>query len=215
MTQKSELARAIDHTNLKPLSGVEDINLLVREALQLGVFSVCVASRYVEQCAAALRGSDTCVCAVVGFPLGHQSSEIKAFETEWCVGKGATEIDMVLDLAAIKGRAVSLIEKDISAVVRAARGHVVKVIIETCLLTDDEKCFVVPLIEKCGAQFVKTSTGFSDHGAVLEDVRLFKSLRPSLLIKASGGIRERSVALDFIAAGASRIGTSNAVGILG
>ncbi|NLA27764.1 MAG: deoxyribose-phosphate aldolase, partial [Firmicutes bacterium] len=162
-----------------------------------------------------LQGSDVRVCAVVGFPLGATSAVVKAFEAEEAVAEGADEIDMVIHVGALKSGAIDYIREEIAAVVRAARSQTVKVIIETGLLTDDEKSAACRAAKEAGAHFVKTSTGFGPGGATVSDIRLMKDRAGGAMgVKASGGIRTREAALEMIAAGATRIGTSSSVAIM-
>jgi deoxyribose-phosphate aldolase len=213
-----EIARLIDHTLLKPEATRDDIECLCREARLHGFASVCVNSLYVHQASGALRGSEVKVCSVVGFPLGAQPPESKAFEARLALAAGATEIDMVIGIGALKMGDEALVLADISAVVEACRerGALLKVILETALLTDDEKMLGCGLCVKAGADYVKTSTGFSRGGATVEDVRLMsRAVAPKGLgVKASGGIRTRSDLLAMVRAGATRIGTSSGVRIV-
>ena len=199
------LARYIDHTNLKPTATPEDIKNLCGEAKKFGFKAVCVNSCYVALASELLKGSDVLVCAVAGFPLGAMSTAAKKFEAEQAVKDGAGEIDMVMNIGLAKDGDWKGIEEDILAVKQAARGAVLKVIIETCYLTDEEKI----------AAFVKTSTGFGPAGATIEDVRLMKkAVEGKALVKAAGGVRDKATALAMIEAGADRLGTSNGVAII-
>lgn len=210
------LARSIDHTLLKPEATSDQIVQLCNEARRLQVFSVCVASSYVSLAVRQLQGSGVRVAAVVGFPLGHQATEIKAREAAFCVEHGADEIDMVLAIGAIKSRDLASATDDIQAVVHAAQGHVVKVILETHLLSADEKLMAVQAAQKGGAQFLKTSTGFTGGGATIEDIRWMRAqVDRSMQIKASGGIRDYATAVAMLEAGADRLGTSQTLAILG
>lgn len=209
------LASYIDHTLLKPESRKADLEKLCMEAKTHHFFSVCVNSYWVPSCAQWLNGSDVKVCTVVGFPLGASYSSTKAFEADWAIKNGAREIDMVINIGALKDKDFSFVESDIKAVVKACQGHTLKVIIETCLLNDDEKVSACKIIETAGAQFVKTSTGFSTAGAQLSDIVLFrKNLGKHMQIKASGGIKNKAQALEFITAGANRLGTSSGVSLV-
>ena len=209
------LARYIDHTNLKPTATPEDIEKLCAEARQFGFKAVCVNSCYVVLASELLKGSDVLVCAVAGFPLGAMSTAAKKFEAEQAVKDGAGEIDMVMNIGLAKDGDWKGIEEDILAVKQAARGAVLKVIIETCYLTDEEKIAACEAAVRAGAGFVKTSTGFGPAGATIEDVRLIKkAVEGKALVKAAGGVRDKATALAMIEAGADRLGTSNGVAII-
>ena len=209
------LARYIDHTNLKPTATPEDIEKLCAEARQFGFKAVCVNSCYVALASELLKGSDILVCAVAGFPLGAMSTAAKKFEAEQAVKDGAGEIDMVMNIGLAKDGDWKGIEEDILAVKQAARGAVLKVIIETCYLTDEEKIAACEAAVRAGAGFVKTSTGFGPAGATIEDVRLMKkAVEGKALVKAAGGVRDKATALAMIEAGADRLGTSNGIGII-
>lgn len=214
-TVEEKIARSIDHTLLKPDATITQIHNLIEEAKQYRFFSVCVNPSYVATCADLLRGSGVQICTVVGFPLGANSSATKAFETTHAIKDGADEIDMVINIGALKSQKLLLVEEDIRDVVFAAEGKVVKVIIETSLLTDEEKIVACQLAEKAGATFVKTSTGFNGGGATVEDITLMKeSVSTTVGVKASGGIKDLETAKKMLAAGATRLGTSAGVAIL-
>lgn len=214
-TIQDTIARTIDHTLLRPDATINQIHVLVEEAKQHRFFSVCVNPSYVATCAELLKGSGVQVCTVVGFPLGANSTATKAFETTHAIKDGANEIDMVINIGALKSQKFLLVEEDIRDVVYAAEGLVVKVIIETSLLNDEEKVIACQLAEKAGANFVKTSTGFSGGGATIEDIKLMKqSVSTTMGIKASGGIRDLEGAKKMLAAGATRLGTSAGVSIV-
>jgi deoxyribose-phosphate aldolase len=211
-----EKANMIDHTLLKADATKDDIVRLAEEAKKYGFASVCVNPVWVKTAYEILKDTDVKVCTVIGFPLGATTSEVKAFETTNAIQNGAKEVDMVINIGALKKRDLELVEKDIRAVVEAAKGKaLVKVIIEACLLTEEEKVLACQLAVKAGADFVKTSTGFSTGGATVEDVALMrKTVGPDFGVKASGGIR---TAEDFLAmekAGANRIGASAGVKIV-
>lgn len=209
------LAKTIDHTLLKPEARASDIEKLCREAGEHGFFSVCVNSSWVPLAVSLVQGSGVAVAAVTGFPLGAMNTAAKAFETERAVADGATEIDTVLHVGRLKQGDDAYILTDLQAVVGAAGGRAVKVIFETCLLTDEEKERACRISVEAGAAFVKTSTGFSTGGATLEDVRLMhKTVAGRCAVKASGGIRDRAAALAMIEAGATRLGTSAGIAIL-
>lgn len=212
----SSLAGRIDHTILAPGATRADVERVCGEALEHRFASVCVNSRWVPLVSSALQGSGVLTCSVVGFPLGAMSSHAKAAETRDAVGNGADEIDMVLDVGDLKGGDLQAVEADIAAVVHAAQGRPVKVIIETCLLDDDEKVLACLLAVRAGAAYVKTSTGFSTAGATVEDIALMRAVVGDALgVKASGGVRTTADAEAMIAAGADRIGASASVAIVG
>lgn len=207
----------IDHTLLKPEATEADIKKLCAEAKEYQFYSVCVNSSYVELAARELSGSETKVCAVVGFPLGAMELNAKAFETEQACLHGASEIDMVLHIGALKEGRLDYVKNDIAAVVTTASDYnaIVKVILETCLLTKDEIVTACELAVKAGAAFVKTSTGFSTGGATAEDIALMrKTVGDRAMVKASGGIRDIQKAMEMIEAGADRLGTSASIGIV-
>ncbi len=210
------IAKMIDHTALKPDMNKEDIVKLCEEAKEYNFMSVCVNPTWVATSYEILKDTDVKVCTVIGFPLGASTPETKAFETKDAIEKGATEVDMVINIGALKSKDYDLVEKDIKAVVDAAKGKALtKVIIETCLLTDEEKKQACELSVKAGADFVKTSTGFSTGGATVEDVALMrKVVGPEIGVKASGGVRGPESAQAMIDAGATRIGASSGISIV-
>lgn len=212
----SKMAKYIDHTLLKPEAHHSAYDKLCNEAIQYGFKSVCVNSSWVAYVAKKLQRTGVLVCAVVGFPLGAMDSRAKAFETRRAIEDGAKEIDMVMNVGALKSGDLKIVEEDIRAVRRATRGTtVLKVIIETCLLSDDEKVLACEFAKKAGADFVKTSTGFSSGGATVEDVALMRRVvGPKIGVKASGGIRDFAKASAMIAAGANRIGAGASVAIV-
>ena len=210
------VARMIDHTLLKPDATADQIAQLCYEARKYEFASVCVNPTHVKLCADLLRGSPVKVCTVIGFPLGASSTDVKVFETETALRDGATEIDMVINVGALKAKDYDLVAKDINGVVRMARsaGALVKVIIETALLTDEEKEAACLLSKQAGADFVKTSTGFSGGGATVDDIALMRRVvGPEMGIKASGGVKTYDDAMKMVAAGATRIGASAGVKI--
>jgi len=211
-----DIAKYIDHTILKPEATVEDVKKLCKEAREYNFASVCVNGCYAALVSTELAGSDVKTCVVVGFPLGAMTKEAKAFETTDAINNGADEIDMVINVGALKDKNYDLLKEDIEAVVNAAKGKaIVKVIIETCLLTDQEKVKVCEISKEVKADFVKTSTGFSSGGATKEDIALMrKTVGPDLGVKASGGVRDYKTAMDMINAGASRIGASAGIAIV-
>ncbi len=213
----AKLAKMIDHTILKPDAMPADVEKICAEATKYHFASVCVNSSYVPLCAKLLAGSDVMVCAVVGFPLGAMLPDAKAFEARYCADLGAQEVDMVLNIGRLRAGDNDYVRADIAGVVEATEGRAaVKVILETCLLNDEQKRTACALAKEAGAAFVKTSTGFSTGGATVEDIKLMRSLvGPDMGVKASGGIRTREDALKMIEAGANRIGASSSVAILG
>lgn len=211
-----ELNRYIDHTLLKPAATRADIAKLCAEAKEYRFASVCVNSAHIAEVAAALAGTDVAPCCVVGFPLGAMETEAKAFEAARAAALGAREIDMVMDIGAAKEGDFARVETDIATVVSAIQGRAkLKVILECCLLTDEEKTAACLAAKRAGADFVKTSTGFSTGGATEHDVALMRAaVGDDMGVKASGGIRTREDALRMIAAGASRIGASAGIAIV-
>jgi deoxyribose-phosphate aldolase len=213
--EAKKMAALIDHTLLKPEATPDDVVQLCQEAVDYGFASVCVNSGYVPLCVSLLQETEVPVCSVVGFPLGASLMEAKAAETRLAVEEGAGEIDMVLAIGRLKAGEDDFVRKDIRAVVEAANGALVKVIIETALLTDEEKVRACRLAVEAGAHFVKTSTGFSKAGATVEDVTLMrKVVGPEIGVKAAGGIRDFPTAQAMVAAGANRIGASSSVRIV-
>lgn len=205
----------IDHTVLKPETTKSQILTLCEEAKQYDFASVCVNPTWVSTCAEQLKGTDVKVCTVIGFPLGATLKEVKAFETKCAIEAGATEIDMVINIGAAKDQNWELVYEDIKAVVEAANGVLVKVIIETCLLTDEEKVKACEMSVKAGANFVKTSTGFSTGGATAADVALMRqTVGENVGVKASGGVRTSEDMKVMVEAGANRIGTSGGVSLV-
>lgn len=205
----------IDHTLLKPESTQEQIDHLLSEAVEYQFASVCVNPTWVAHCSKTLAGTGVKVCTVVGFPLGANTSSVKAFETKDAIANGADEIDMVINVGQLKSGQYEVVKADIRAVVEASQDKLVKVIIETCLLTNDEKVKACQLAVSAGADFVKTSTGFSAAGAKVEDIVLMReTVGPNIGVKAAGGARSYEDAEAFIEAGATRIGTSSGVAIV-
>ncbi|CAM3059797.1 deoxyribose-phosphate aldolase [Sporolactobacillus spathodeae] len=212
----NDLAKYIDHTALKANTTEEDIIKLSAEARKYGFASVCINPCWIPLAAQQLKDSSVNVCTVIGFPLGANTSETKAFETRDAIEKGAGEVDMVINVGALKAGLNAKVEEDIRAVVDAAdKRALVKVIIEACLLTDEEKVTACQLAVRAGADYVKTSTGFSTGGATAADVRLMReTVGPSIGVKAAGGIHTKSEALAMIEAGATRIGASSGIKIV-
>ena len=208
-------ASYIDHTLLKPEATKEQIQRICAEAKEYGFASVCVNPAWVSLAAAELKEAASKVCTVIGFPLGASTSATKAFETKDAIANGADEIDMVINIGALKSKQYEAVEKDIRAVVEAANGTLVKVIIETCLLSKEEKIKACELAVSAGADFVKTSTGFSTGGATVEDVALMRqTVGPKIGVKASGGVRSLEDLESMVEAGATRIGASSGVKII-
>ncbi|KGX93576.1 deoxyribose-phosphate aldolase [Pontibacillus halophilus JSM 076056 = DSM 19796] len=211
-----QLAKLIDHTALKPGTTKEAIHKLCEEAAEYNFASVCVNPGWVSYSYQQLKDTDVKVCTVIGFPLGATTSESKAFETKQAIENGATEVDMVINIDALKSGDFDYVQQDIEAVVQAAEGKaIVKVILETCLLTDEEKVKASELSKAAKADFVKTSTGFSTGGATVEDIRLMReTVGEDMGVKASGGIRDREAVDAMVEAGATRIGASSGIAIV-
>ena len=212
---KKTIAAMIDHTLLKPEATPAQIEKQCAEAAEYHFASVCVNPVYISLAARLLKGTGVKVCCVVGFPLGAIAPEQKAAEAASCAAMGAEELDMVIHVGAAKAGDWALVQRDIEGVVKAAAGHTVKVIIETCLLTDEEKVKACEAAKAAGAHFVKTSTGFSTGGATTHDIALMrKTVGPEMGVKASGGIRDYETAMAMIEAGANRIGASAGIAIV-
>ncbi len=210
-----DLAPFIDHTLLKADATSDQVKLLCQEALKYGFYAVCLNSRWIPLAKELLQNSAVKIAAVVGFPLGAQATEVKSCETKFCINSGASEIDMVIDVGSLKKRQLETVENDIHQVVAAAKDKVVKVIIETGLLTYDEKLLACQLSVNAGAHFVKTSTGFGPGGATVADIQLMReTVGPNVGVKASGGIRSFLQAKSLIEAGANRLGLSSSVSIV-
>lgn len=212
----SQLARVIDHTLLKPDATKADIDQLLEEAMTHHFYSVCVHPYWVPYCKEQLQDSSIQVCTVIGFPLGATTTETKVFETKQAIELGATEVDMVINIGELKAGHDAAVEQDIAAVVNAANGQaIVKVILETALLTDEEIVRACQIAKAAQADFVKTSTGFSTGGATEDHVKLMRqTVGDELGVKASGGIRDQETARKMLAAGANRIGASASVKIV-
>ncbi|MFZ2961333.1 MAG: deoxyribose-phosphate aldolase [Candidatus Ozemobacteraceae bacterium] len=210
-----ELARTIDHTLLKATATTAEVTKLCEEARQYRFASVCVNPFHVALSAKLLQSSPVKVCTVVGFPLGATSTYTKVAETRDAVANGADEIDMVINVGALKSKDYEMVKNDIARVVEAANGRTVKVILETSLLNQEEKIKGCELSKAAGADFVKTSTGFSTGGATVEDIALMRrTVGPSMGVKASGGVKDTAIAQQMIAAGATRIGASASIAIV-
>ena len=207
--------KLIDHTILKPDATKEMVKKVIEEAKEYQFASVCVNPYWVSYCAKELIDSDVKVCTVIGFPLGANTSRVKAFETKDAIENGADEVDMVINIGFLKSGRIDLVEREISAVRDNCNNTCLKVIIENCLLTDEEKVLACKIARECGADFVKTSTGFFDYGAKVEDIKIMKSaIGDSIGIKASGGIKTYEDAINMINAGANRIGSSSSIDII-
>ncbi len=211
-----DIAKMIDHTILKPEATRAEIEKICAEAKSYKFASVCVNPTWVQTSYELLNGTEVKVCTVIGFPLGATTTETKAFETSNAIENGATEVDMVINIGALKDQKDEFVEQDIRSVVNAAKGKaLVKVIIETSLLSEEEKIRACQLAVSAGADFVKTSTGFSTGGATIEDIRLMReTVGPTIGVKASGGVRDSVATHAVIAAGANRIGTSSGIAIV-
>lgn len=210
-----QVNKMIDHTILKADATEVAVEKVCQEALANDFASVCINPFWVKKTAELLTGSDVKVCTVIGFPLGANTKEVKAFETKQAIQEGAQEVDMVINIGALKSGLTDIVLADIKAVVEAAGTTLVKVIIETALLADEEKVAICKLAVEAGAEYVKTSTGFSTGGSTAEDVTLMKkTVGEKALVKASGGVRTKEDAETMIQAGASRLGTSNGIQIV-
>ena len=208
--EEQKLAKFIDHTILKQYVDTDTVSTYCDQAIKYGFHSVCVNPCHVKFVSDKLKGTDVKVCTVVGFPLGANAPRVKAYETKVALQDGADEIDMVINIGALKEGNLDLVKEDILGVVKEADGKIVKVIIETCFLNDKEKKTVCEIAKECGANFIKTSTGFGTDGAKVSDVKLIKDVvGDNMGIKASGGIRDIGILEEMIEAGANRIGTSS------
>lgn len=211
MTTTKEMLHYVDHTQLKAYATWEDIEKLCREAVEYETATVCIPPCYISRVKKAFKDSLK-ICTVVGFPLGYSVTEAKVAETRQAIADGADEIDMVINISDVKNGDFGKVEKEITALREAAGEHILKVIIETCYLTEEEKIAMCRAVTNAKADFIKTSTGFGTAGATLEDVRLFKeNIGPDVKIKAAGGIRSVEVMEAFLDAGVSRLGTSSAI----
>jgi len=209
------IAGIIDHTILKADAKISEVEQICKEAIEYNFKSVCVNPYMVPHAANFLKGSKSLVCTVIGFPLGASSSETKAFETEDAIKNGADEIDMVLNVGALKSKEYAVVENDIKAVVKAAKGKLVKVILEVCLLTPEEIKLASEISINGGANYVKTSTGFSTGGATVEAITIMRdTVGDALGVKASGGVRDKEGLIAMVNAGATRIGASAGIAII-
>lgn len=212
---KKQLAKMMDHTILKATATPEQVENICREALEIGAASVCINPCNIEQTKKLLAGSDVKVCTVIGFPLGANTTAVKKYETRDAIERGAEEVDMVINVGALLAGNTDTVYEDIRGVVEAADGTLVKVIIETCYLNDEQKRTACELAMKAGADFVKTSTGFGSGGAVAHDVELMRSVvGDRMRVKASGGIRSYKDAMEMVEASADRLGVSASIAIL-
>lgn len=211
-----EISKYIDHTILKPDATSEQVKKVCSEAKEYNFASVCINPYYAKLVSSELRGTDVKTCVVIGFPLGANTKEVKAFEASNAVANGAQEVDMVINIAALKDKEYGVVEEDIKAVVESVKGKaVVKVIIECCLLAKEEMVMACKLSLKAGTDFVKTSTGFSTSGAKVEDVKLMReTVGKNVGVKAAGGIRDYKTTMEMINAGANRIGASAGIAIV-
>ena len=208
--KKMQLSKYIDHTLLKPDATLDAIKKLCDEAKEYNFKAVCVNTSYIEYCRKQLEGSDVLVCCVVGFPLGATSTEAKVFETKNAIELGAQEVDMVINIGKLKDKDYKYVTDEIKQIKQACDGKTLKVIIETCLLTDEEKVEACKCVVEAKADFVKTSTGFSTGGATFEDVKLMKqTVGDKCFVKAAGGVKSKEDFLKMIELGADRIGTSS------
>jgi deoxyribose-phosphate aldolase len=209
--KKQQILSRVDHTLLKALATWEQVDTLCREAAQHKTASVCIPPSYVKRAADAY-GKDLVICTVIGFPLGYHTTETKVFEAREAIKNGASEIDMVINIGDVKNRAYDLVEKELAALREATAGHILKVIIETCYLEQDEKIRLSRLVTASGADFIKTSTGFGTGGATLEDLALLRAnIGKDVRIKASGGMKTARDHEAFFDAGADRLGSSSAI----
>ncbi len=210
-----EYNKLIDNTLLKADATEEQIKNLCKESKEWNFMSVCVNPYYIPFCKKELEGSDVKVCTVIGFPLGQMTTKAKVFETKDALEKGADEIDMVINVAALKDKKYDYVKNEIAEIKKACGDHVLKVILECCLLTDEEKVQACLLAKEAKADFVKTSTGFSIHGATVHDVELMrKTVGPEMGVKAAGGVRSHEELLEMVKVGATRIGTSSGVKLM-
>lgn len=210
-----ELNKYIDHTLLKANLTKKDLNKLIKEAISYDFKSVCVNPYYVKYCKKKLQNSDVLVCTVIGFPLGQNSLKTKIFEAKQAIKDGADELDLVINISELKNHNYKYLEKELTKIREVVKDKTLKVIIETCYLTDEEKTKITELIIKTNCDFVKTSTGFGTKGATFEDVKLLKSVtKDQIQIKASGGIKTKEDFLKYLELGATRIGTSNGIALI-
>ena len=211
---KQEILGHIDHTLLKAFSTWDQIKALCDDAVEYKTASVCIPPSFVKQ-AKETYGDALNVCTVIGFPLGYNTTAVKAFEVKEAIREGASEVDMVINIVALKDKDYDYVQNEIAELKKAAGDHILKVIVETCYLTEEEKVKVCELVTNAGADYIKTSTGFGTGGATIEDINLFKAhIGPSVKMKASGGVKTVEDLEMFLDAGCERIGTSSAIGLL-
>ncbi len=209
-----EILKHIDHTQLKPFAKWEDIEKLCDEAVQYQTASVCIPPVYIKR-VNEKYGEKINICTVVGFPLGYSVTAAKVAEVEQALADGCNEIDMVVNISDVKNGAFDQVEEEIRTLKKACKTHILKVIIETCFLTEEEKIAMCKAVTNAGADYIKTSTGFGTGGATIEDIRLFKEhIGPNVKMKAAGGVKTKDDLIMFLEAGCDRIGTSSAVGML-
>ena len=207
----SDILKTVDHTLLNQITTIEEIKKLCDEGIKYSVASVCIPPSYVKYAKEYTKGNLP-ICTVVGFPNGYSTTDTKVFETKSCINNGADEIDMVINIGMVKNKEFSLVEKEINEIKNIAKNSILKVIIETCLLTEEEKIKMCSIVSNSGADYIKTSTGFSTDGAIFEDIKLFKKhVLGHVKIKAAGGIKTLDDAIKFIEIGANRLGTSRIV----
>lgn len=211
---KQEILGHIDHTLLKAFSTWDQIKALCNDAVEYKTASVCIPPSFVKR-AKETYGDALNVCTVIGFPLGYNTTAVKAFEVKEAIREGASEVDMVINIGALKDKDYDYVQNEIAELKKAAGDHILKVIVETCYLTEEEKVKVCELVTNAGADYIKTSTGFGTGGATIEDINLFKAhIGPSVKMKASGGVKTVEDLEMFLDAGCERIGTSSAIGLL-
>jgi len=210
-----EINKYIDHTNLNRKATKEEIEKLCNEAIKYNFASVCIHPYYIKYAKELLKDSDVSVCTVIGFPLGMNTTDVKVFEAKNAIENGADEIDMVINVSALKNKEYFYVENEIKKIREVVDNKILKVIIEECCLTEEEIIRITHICNECGVDFVKTSTGFDEHGATMEAVHIIReNKKDNVGIKASGGIRDYETAMKFIEAGATRIGTSSGVKIM-
>lgn len=213
--EKEEILKKVDHTNLNQTATWDDIKKICDEAIKYNVASACIPPCYVEQ-AKRYVGDKLKICTVIGFPNGYNATDVKVYETKKAIKDGADEIDMVINIGYLKDKKYDYIENEIKEIKKACKNHILKVIIETCLLTEEEKIRMCRIVKESGADFIKTSTGFSSMSATFEDIKLFKEnlIGSNLKIKAAGGIKSFEDAQEFVNLGADRLGTSRLIKLI-
>lgn len=213
--EKEEILKKVDHTNLNQTATWDDIKKICDEAIKYNAASACIPPCYVEQ-AKKYVGDKLKICTVIGFPNGYNATDVKVYETKKAIKDGADEIDMVINIGYLKDKKYDYIENEIKEIKKACKNHILKVIIETCLLTEEEKIRMCRIVKESGADFIKTSTGFSSMGATFEDIKLFKEnlIGSNVKIKAAGGIKSFEDAQEFVNLGADRLGTSRLIKLI-